>query len=98
MPGSSSSVLDEEVLIFYDCLQEMNLSSECGALTVSGDLGKMGFFSFLQQRKAGTETRVAKDPKHRGSRPALTSTEERTLFQPHLPIPIHSSGQIKAEM
>lgn len=31
MPGSSSSVLEEEVLIFSDCLQEMNLASESGA-------------------------------------------------------------------
>lgn len=88
VPGSSSSVLDEEVFIFYDCLQEMNLSSQTGASLYQETQGRwIASPSFSKEREA--QKRVAKDPKRSGSLPAPTSTEERTLFQPHLPIPIH---------
>lgn len=72
MPGSSSSVLEEEVLIFSDCLQEMNLASESGASMQQETQGE--WVSFLPFSKGkGAQKQMLPDTKCSDLSPAPIS-------------------------
>lgn len=71
MPGSSSSVLEEEVLIFSDCLQEMNLASESGASMQQETQGE--WVSFLPFSKGKEQKQMLPDTKCSDLSPAPIS-------------------------